>query len=138
MIKLYWKLSELAEKWLHRPVSPHWLHLTNVQNQNPQTMAVKKKTKLSCCDLKTYSTASISEILIHLLAPNVNFKTVSACSTRIGVSNETLLSMLHIVQLQTQPLLLFLVKNVNGTGFQNAFVGYTESFYCIFCYWWLW
>jgi hypothetical protein len=64
---------------------------------------------------------------------NVVFKTLSDGTTRNGVANTNPQSMLHLgncTVLNSAPVIVF-GKNVNGTGFRNAFIGYNDSFY--FC-----
>ncbi len=48
-----------------------------------------------------------------------------------GIANTTPLSMLHLgncTVTNSAPVIVF-GKNVNGTGFRNAFMGYTDRFY---------
>ncbi len=61
---------------------------------------------------------------------NYNIKTISDNSCRIGISNDTPLSMLHLgncTVVNSAPVIVF-GKNVSGTGYRNAFIGYTDSF----------
>ncbi len=52
---------------------------------------------------------------------------------RIGVANTNPQSMLHLGNcevLNSAPVIVF-GKNVNGTGFRNAFMGYTDNFFFV-------
>ena len=51
----------------------------------------------------------------------------------IGIQNTNPLSMLHLgncTVVNSAPVIVF-GKNVNGTGFRNAFMGYTDNFYFV-------
>ncbi len=54
-------------------------------------------------------------------------------SGRFGISNSDPLSMLHLgncTVTNSAPVIVF-GKNVNGTDYRNAFIGYTDSFYFV-------
>jgi hypothetical protein len=54
---------------------------------------------------------------------------------RIGAANTNLQSMLHLGNckvLNSAPVIVF-GKNVNSTGFRNAFMGYTDNFFFVIC-----
>ena len=49
----------------------------------------------------------------------------------VGINNRTPLSMLHLgncTVINSAPVIVF-GKNVNNTGFRNAFMGYSDIFY---------
>jgi hypothetical protein len=48
---------------------------------------------------------------------------------RVGISNSDPLSMLGYCTVTNSAPVIVFGKTVNGTGFRNAFMGYTDSFY---------
>jgi hypothetical protein len=71
---------------------------------------------------------------------NINFNTraintmvINGASGAVGISNTAPLSMLHLgncTVLNSSPVIVF-GKNVNGTCFRNAFMGYTDTFFFV-------
>ncbi len=52
---------------------------------------------------------------------------------RVGIANVTPQSMLHLgncIVVNSAPVIVF-GKNVNGTSFRNAFMGYTDTFFLL-------
>ena len=65
----------------------------------------------------------------------VNYATRMTINTagRVGISNNAPLSMLHIGNCEvanSAPVIVF-GKNVSGTSFRNAFMGYTDTFFFV-------
>ena len=73
-----------------------------------------------------------------LLAGSISCVGVSASGgmrigSNLGIQNSTPLSMLHLrncTVANSAPVIIF-DKNVNGTSFRNAFVGYTDTFFFV-------